>query len=222
MSPEGIHLVRPDESSTPPDTIMIIRHGEKPTPHAGSARGVLPDGKHDPHSLTVYGWVRAGALIELFAPSWGEPPAGLRRPDTIYAAGFDGGHSKRALETVFPLAARLGLMVNHRFGHGDEKRMARQLKSRPGASVVSWHHDGIPKIVKHLGTVRPTPPAQWPEDRYDMVWVFVRDADGWTFHQVPQLLVPGDLPYPIIDPDSEESDLGDGDGDEVVRGARRG
>ena len=88
--------------------------------------------------------------------------------------------------------------------------------------MVSWHHEGIPKIIKHLGPVRPAPPAQWPEDRYDMVWVFVRAADGWTFHQVPQLLVPGDLPYPIIDPDGEESDLDDGDGDEVVRGARRG
>jgi len=178
---------------------MIIRHGEKPIHHVGSAQGILPDGKADAHSLTVYGWVRAGALIELFAPSWGEPPAGLRRPDAIYAASFTGGRSKRALETVLPLAARLGVQVVDRFGHGHEKRLATHLKAHPGVSVVSWHHEGIGKIVEHLGDVSPAPPAVWPEDRYDMVWVFTRVGPGWRFDQVPQLLVPGDRPYPITD-----------------------
>src|SRR5689334_24562535 len=78
--------------------VMIIRHGEKPLDHGDSPQGVLPDGKQDPQSLTVYGWVRAGALIELFAPSWGEPPARLRRPSSIYAASCAGGRSKRALQ----------------------------------------------------------------------------------------------------------------------------
>lgn len=223
MNPEGIPVVQPDEHPDPPATIMIIRHGEKPMHHARSAQGILPNGKHDPQSLTVYGWVRAGALIELFAPSWGEPPAGLRRPDTIYAASFAGGHSKRALETVFPLAARLGVEVVDRFGHGDEKHLAKQLKDHIGVSVVSWHHEGIGKIVRHLGEVSPTPPAVWPEDRYDMVWVFTRAGQGWRFDQVPQLLVPGDRPYPITDTDAEaepERDLPAVT--EVVRDARSG
>lgn len=200
MSPEGSNLVGPDEHPATPATIMIIRHGEKPmNHHPGSPMGILPDGRHDPHSLTVYGWVRAGALIELFAPSWGEPPAGLRRPDSIYAASYAGGRSKRALETVFPLAARLGVEVVHRFGHGAEKHLAKELRARSGVSVVSWHHEGITKIVKHLGEVSPTPPSVWPENRYDMVWVFTRAGEGWRFDQVPQLLVPGDRPYPITD-----------------------
>ena len=180
---------------------MIIRHGEKPAQH--SAQGVLPDGKHDNHSLTVHGWVRAGALIELFAPAHGEPPVGLRRPDSIYAASYTGGRSKRALETVFPLAERLGVQIDHGFGHGDEKKLARQLTTRSGATVVSWHHEGIPKIIKHLGDVSPAPPALWPEARYDLVWVFTRDGEGWQFDQVPQELVPGDLPYAMSDPDPE-------------------
>jgi broad specificity phosphatase PhoE len=189
-------VARPDE---PPDpsVIMIIRHGEKPLHDGDSPEGILPNGKQDPQSLTVYGWVRAGALIELFAPSWGEPPAGLHRPSSIYAASCAGGRSKRALQTVLPLAARLGVPVVHRFGHGDEKHIANELASRSGVSVVSWHHEGITKLVQHLGEVRPEPPQEWPEDRYDMVWVFTRDGHAWRFDQVPQLLVSGDLPYPI-------------------------
>ena len=222
MTHEGIHLVRPDERPGSPSTVMIIRHGEKPVHGAGALQGVLPDGKPDAQSLTVYGWVRAGALIELFAPSWGEPPAGLRRPDSIYAASFHGGHSKRALETVFPLAARLGIQVVHRFGHGDEKRLAKQIRTRPGVTLVSWHHDGIAKIVKRLGDVTPTPPAAWPEDRYDMVWVFTRAAGGWRFTQVPQLLVPGDLPYPISDDDPADAVDSDGTDVDDARSARSG
>jgi len=61
--------------------IMLIRHAEKPMHPTGSPRGVDPEGQHDPHSLTVTGWVRAGALVELFAPSRGAPFADVPRPD---------------------------------------------------------------------------------------------------------------------------------------------
>ena len=76
--------------------IMLIRHAEKPLHPSSSPHGVNPDGQEDPHSLTVTGWIRAGALVELFAPSRGDPPAELRRPDTIYASAHAGGHSKRS------------------------------------------------------------------------------------------------------------------------------
>ena len=51
--------------------IMLIRHAEKPLHPSGSPHGVDQEGQQDPHSLTVTGWIRAGALIELFAPSTG-------------------------------------------------------------------------------------------------------------------------------------------------------
>src|SRR5689334_25395283 len=88
--------------------IMLIRHAEKPLHASGSPHGVNPEGQQDPHSLTVTGWIRAGALIELFAPSHGEPRAELRRPDTIYGSAHAGSQSKRSVQTVSPLAARLG------------------------------------------------------------------------------------------------------------------
>jgi len=175
---------------------MLIRHAEKPH-HSGSPHGVTPEGHHDHHSLTVEGWIRAGALIGLFSPARGEPPAGLCRPHTVYGAAFEGGHSKRSVQTVTPLATRLGLEVVQRYAAGDEARLAEELVARPGAMVVSWHHESIFKIARYLGEVTPAPPEEWPEDRYDVVWTFTREASVWHFGQVPQMLMPGDLPYPI-------------------------
>jgi hypothetical protein len=77
--------------------------------------------------------------------------------------------------------------------------------------LIGWQHGEIPTIlttiVKVTGlTVNPTPPStwpppKWPGTRFDLVWVFdlVTSAQGpsWTFTQVPQLLLAGDLPTPI-------------------------
>ena len=176
--------------------IMIIRHAEKPLP-GRAARGITRSGRPDKRSLTVDGWQRAGALIDLLAPARGLPPAGLDTPAAIYASAAVRGRSKRAIETVKPLADRLGLKVVDRYAPGDEAKLVDELVARPGASLVSWHHKSISKIVERLGAVTPTPPAHWPEDRYDMVWTFTRDGDGWRFEQVLQLLLAGDQPEPI-------------------------
>jgi hypothetical protein len=191
------HTEHWDHSAEQPQIIMLIRGAEKP--HNPSPHGVTAEGDFDQHSLTVNGWTRAGALIGLFAPFRGEPPAGLRRPSTVYGTAAEEGHSKRSVQTVAPLAARLGLEVVHRYSTGDEAHLVKELTARPGAVVVSWNHDAIHKIIEHLGDVTPTPPAHWPGDRYDLVWTFTRTADGWTFAQVPQMLLAGDLPYPITD-----------------------
>jgi hypothetical protein len=175
--------------------IMVIRNAEKPN-HTGP-HGVTADGEFDHNSLTVSGWLRAGALVGLFAPFRGEPPVGLRRPDTVYASAYEEGHSKRSVQTVTALAARLGLEVVRRYTSGDESHLAKELSSRPGATVVCWSHDSIHKLTEHLGDVTPVPPAHWPADRFDVVWTFTRNGAGWTFAQVPQMLLAGDLPYPI-------------------------
>ena len=183
-----------------PDTrmIMLIRHAEKPLHPSGSPHGINPDGEEDPHSLTVTGWIRAGALVELFAPSRGDPPAELRRPDTIYASAHAGGHSKRSMQTVSPLAARIGLKVVKRYAAGDEGHRTKEISARPGATLIAWHHEAHHKIPEHLGTVEPIPPDYWPPDRFDVIWTFTPDGNGvWRFAQMPQLLLPGDLPYPI-------------------------
>ena len=190
---------RSHDNGQPTDNriIMLIRHAEKPLHPSDSPRGVDPDGREDPHSLTVTGWIRAGALVELFAPSRGEPPAELRRPDTIYASAHAGGHSKRSMQTVGPLAARLGLQVVKRYAAGDEAHLVKEISTRPGATLIAWHHEALHRIGHHLGEVHPNPPSCWPADRFDLIWTFTPDGHGWHFAQVPQLLLPGDLPYPI-------------------------
>ncbi|QYN39899.1 hypothetical protein K1T35_23540 [Pseudonocardia sp. DSM 110487] len=179
---------------------MIIRHAEKPLP-TGPVSGISPSGRRDKRSLTIDGWQRAGALVELFAPMRGGPPTGLWRPDAVYAAAARHGRSRRSIETVEPLARQLGLEVDDRYEPGQEAQLAAELVDRPGVTLVSWHHKSLSKIVDLLeeitAAITPAPPQHWPADRYDMVWVFVRAGDGWRFAQVPQLLLPGDQPVPI-------------------------
>jgi hypothetical protein len=83
--------------------------------------------------------------------------------------------------------------------YGDEAHLVREIVERLGATLISWHHPAIHKIVNHLQPARPTPPRHWPHDRFDVVWTFDRSAAGWVFDQVPQMLLPGDLPDPIAD-----------------------
>ena len=187
---------------------MIIRHAEKPI-HSDGPRGITPDGEDDKHSLTVNGWIRAGALVGLFAPPCGERPAGLCRPDTYLRPGpARKATANDRSRPSLPLAARLGLDVITRYATGDEARLAKELSARPGATLVAWKHEAIHTIAEHLGEVTPAPPANWPGDRYDVVWTFTRNGDGWRFAQVPQMLLPGDLPYPIAEVVPAEPRLG--------------
>jgi broad specificity phosphatase PhoE len=169
---------------------MIIRHGEKPD---GSSPGVDPDGKPDDNSLTGIGWNRAHRLVDLLAPTQGPPRRGLARPTAIYAAGAnDKGEGERTRETVQPLAQKLGITVNTDFGKGDEKALVNTVTVRPGTTLISWQHGEIPALVAAFPSVTPAPPAQWPDDRFDVVWTLTKTADGWHFAQLPELLLPQD------------------------------
>ncbi|MGW4528816.1 hypothetical protein [Amycolatopsis sp. NPDC004378] len=176
--------------------IMIIRHGEKPA-GSGAPQGIDVDGNTDLHSLTVAGWTRAGALVELFAPGAGSLRAGLARPTAIYAAGGTGGEGQRPRETVGPLAARLGVPVTTTFAKGGEAALAAEVACRSGVTLICWQHEEIPALTTAVGTVGPAPPQSWPDNRFDVVWVLAPTGAGWSFTQVPQLLLAGDSVDPI-------------------------
>ncbi|MEZ0110024.1 broad specificity phosphatase PhoE [Catenulispora sp. EB89] len=190
------------------DVLMIIRHAEKPT-GSGAPYGLTADGVQDDHSLTIQGWTRAGALVGLFDPrdSSGGPVAlraGLTRPAVVAAAaaGTGGSNSKRPQETVTPLASALGVTLETQFSVGQEAALATWLMGPTGPSgptLVAWEHQHIPDIIAGLGQVTPKPPTSWPGARFDIVYVFTRAAGtgGWTFTQVPQSLLAGDLSSPI-------------------------
>jgi hypothetical protein len=178
-------------TTTAPGTlVMIIRHGEKPT---GSDKGFDPSGQWDKSSLTLAGYQRAGRLVNVFDPPQGPPRPGLARPTLLYAAGAnDDGEGKRTRQTLAPLARRLGLSVNTNFGKGEEGALVADVISRPGPALICWQHGEIPAIAEAFGDVSPTPPSEWPDERYDLVWTLTASTQGWNIAQIPEMVMPGD------------------------------
>lgn len=178
-----------------PEQITIVRHGEKPPP-AGQPQGIDENGKPHPHSLVVRGWQRAGALVNFFCAP-GDPS--IRCPTRLYSPprhGSDGDHG-RPFETISPLAAKLGTAIDVSFVLDQEHELARDVLASGGVVLISWEHKRIPKIANAL-LGRDAAPQQWPDDRYDVVWVFDLQPDGgYAFRQVPQLLLGGDRAEPI-------------------------
>jgi len=190
--------------STTPTTskIMVIRHAEKPS---GKIQAMQVDGSHDPESLIVQGWQRAGALTALFAPFRGPlQNSALATPTMIYASGFrtkgepknGDSKSKRPVETVTPLSQRLGLTINESYGkdnEGPEAMVANAIQQK-GVVLVAWQHEEIALIANTiLGNT--SAPQDWPGDRFDLVWVFDLDTTTgkYALTQVPQNLLVGDL-----------------------------
>jgi hypothetical protein len=176
--------------------VIVIRHAQKPTSHPRHL-GVREDGTTDPESLTVRGWLHAGALAAVFGAPGAHPvEAHLDRPDFIFAAGPGkkqviikgksvtvGSHSRRPLETVTPMAERLGLVPLTIFTKGEEQALVRDALSRDGVVLICWQHEDIPTIGNLVLGNDTTVPQSWPEDRYDLIWVFDRSGDSWTFRQ---------------------------------------
>jgi hypothetical protein len=200
----------PQEAPMPtPTTIMLIRHAEKPY---GKHFGVDEHGNQNPESLIVRGWQRAGAITALFDPAAGPLQSiYLVVPTVIYAsnpvtssvaskkaAKKIGSKSRRPLETITPLATRLGLTPNLSFVEGQEKELAADVLTQSGVVLVAWQHEEIPTIAKHIvGANPPLPPypKKWPSNRFDVVWVFwppTPPSTPWNFAQVPQQLLAGD------------------------------
>ena len=176
--------------------VIVIRHAQKPTSHPKHL-GVREDGTRDFESLTVRGWLHAGALAAVFGGPEPHPvEAHLDRPDFIFVAGTGkkqviidgksvtvGSHSRRPLETVTPMAERLGLEPLTIFTKGEEQALVRDALSRDGVVLICWQHEDIPTIGNLILGNDTTVPQSWPEDRYDLIWVFDRSGASWTFRQ---------------------------------------
>jgi broad specificity phosphatase PhoE len=181
----------------PTSKIMVIRHAEKPN----GASGVMPDGTGNSEALIPTGWQRAGALVGLFVPPGGHfADPHLATPQAVYASGI-GHHSKslRPQQTVAPLAAKLGLSVDTGHAKGDEAALVQAATAIGGTVLIAWEHEAIPAIAQLVLGGNQGVPQHWPDDRFDLVWVFDRpDGQGtWSFTQVPQRLLAGDRADPI-------------------------
>jgi hypothetical protein len=177
--------------------IMVIRHGEKPSAD-GSIVGVDCSGAANPDELSVLGWQRAGALVGFFAEANGVRRPGIYKPDFLFAPGTTQKvTSVRAAHTLAPLAGFIGTTMSTRFTKGEEPALVRTATALPGTILVAWEHRAIVDIANALMGRNDRTPQAWPDDRFDLVWVFERNESNWRFSQVPQLLLPGDSAKPI-------------------------
>lgn len=174
-------------------TIMIIRHGEKPS-KAALPVGIDLAGQPDTRSLTKQGWIRAASLVGLFVPQPGSGRTPLPRPSMIYASGTgDGGtEGNRPRQTVRPLAMALRVPVDTSYSRGDEAQLLVRAAAQPGPTLICWQHGEIPTMAAAFGRAAPAPPREWPDNRYDVVWTFTSTGSGWRFDQVLERLLPGD------------------------------
>ena len=177
----------------PATKIMLIRHAEKPNGDGGP--GLMPDGTQNPEALTATGWIRANALVGLFAPNGAAQRPPLGRPASLFASG---SQSLRPKQTLALLSASLGLPIMT-FLKGQEAELVAAVKAAEGPALISWQHEAIPEIATLiLGRSDGVPPV-WPGHRFDLVWVFDLQGDGTrSFVQAPQLLMPGDSAKPIM------------------------
>jgi hypothetical protein len=173
--------------------IMLIRHAEKPNNMDG---GVSPTGVRDKTSLSVKGWQRAGALAVLFSPPGIIAQPALAVPRFLFASAVS---SQRPVQTVLPLSRKLNLPITGG-RRGEEKKLLEQVSSCDGPVLISWQREQIPGLAKLLLKGSPdeeTSPMFWPQNRFDVTWVFDLQSGIYRFQQIPQCLLGGDSDSPI-------------------------
>jgi hypothetical protein len=178
---------------------MLIRHAEKPAKDSAPF-GVTSEGERSKESLEVRGWQRAGALASLLAPANGHfQHAALAKPQFLFASKpLRRKGSKRPLETLTPLADKLAIRINSNFQRSDFENMLEEVFSCKGVVLICWQREYIPEIAAHILGNNKIAPPDWPEDCFDMIWVFdLRSSSKYTFKQVPQKLLGADLTTPI-------------------------
>jgi phosphohistidine phosphatase SixA len=143
------------------EKLLVMRHGEK---------AADPD---DP-DLTPAGRNRAEALPAYIEATFG-------RPDFIFAATVS-RHSARPLETVQPLANKVGLRVNTDFADQDYGSLAKHLRKDSTYDgklvVICWHHGNIPNLMNALAAPRGSYPDPWPRDVFNLILEAKFDAGG--------------------------------------------
>lgn len=180
--------------------ILLIRHAEKPAKD-DAPFGVTLKGDRSKESLEVRGWQRAGALTHLLAPPDGRfQHDALARPQFLFASKpVKRRGSKRPIETITPLAEKLGVEINTEYRRSELESMLDEVFSHKGVVLVCWQREYIPQIASYILDYKRSVPEEWPEDRFDMFWVFDLEPKSgrYKFKQVPQRLLSGDRVTPI-------------------------
>ncbi|WP_133128687.1 histidine phosphatase family protein [Legionella nagasakiensis] len=150
-------------------TIVFIRHGEKPLPPL-SGEG----------QLTCKGLNRALKLPQTLNKKFGRPPNYIFAPNTAGSIedGSDSPNSYvRPLATIEPTAIQYGLPVNTSFTFDDDQSVVAELISSPyhnSLIFVAWEHNNIVTISRGIMTLLgadPTIIPDWPQNDFDSLYV---------------------------------------------------
>ena len=161
-------------ADTKVETIVFVRHGEKPP--------------EDDGQLTAQGLNRALALPDVLIGKFGRAdsvfaPATTKRETSHHRGPFS---YVRPLMTIEPTAIRLGLPVETKFAFDEISGLQSELctPSYQHATVfIAWEHHLLDDLVKRLmaafgGNAADVP--DWPDEDFDSIFI-VRlrtDAQG--------------------------------------------
>ena len=152
-------------------TIVILRHGEKPTLGLGQ--------------LSCQGLNRALALSKILLSRYGNPIA-IYAPNPAIKKDDKGVPYAyvRPLATIEPLAIRAGMPVSIDWELTDIEALATKLLEREeGTQVVAWEHHWAEKLARQLFSStggNPDEVPRWLDDDFDSLFVIrlSRDSSG--------------------------------------------
>jgi hypothetical protein len=160
-----------DATNSMTETIVCIRHGEKPSGGLGQ--------------LTIRGLNRSLALPKVLLGKYGKPQYIFAPNPTETVDGKPGYYYIRPIATIEPTAIQCGLPLNTRFGYTEVKDLENELTKTnyQGATVfVAWEHGWLDRFAKNFvadngGNAQSVP--MWRGDEYDMIFVFkLKTANG--------------------------------------------
>jgi hypothetical protein len=155
----------PAPLQTDVETIVFLRHGEKPPGGLGQ--------------LTCQGLNRALALPPVLISKFGKADY-IFAPDPagkVTEGGLRQFDYLRPLATIEPTAIRLGLPVRTDFRYHDIGGLQRELTRQQyhkALMFVAWEHSELDRMVKNFVSAFGGNPAEvpgWPGEDYDSLYV---------------------------------------------------
>ena len=146
------------------NTVLIIRHSEKPTQGSG---------------LTPQGEARAKAYIKYFQNFRdGDLAFGV---DGLYA-GADSAESMRPRLTLEPLHAATGMALHDSVGTKESAKLVDELRTTQHGvhPLVAWRHGQIPALLTAFGASPEAllPGGKWPDEVFDWVIALSFNSKG--------------------------------------------
>lgn len=153
-----------DLTNSTTETIICIRHGEKPPGGLGQ--------------LTIRGLNRSLALPKVLLGKYGKPNYIFAPNPTETVDGKPGYYYVRPLATIEPTAIQCGLPVNTRFGYTEIKGLENELTKTNYQSAtvfIAWEHGWLDHFAKNFVEDNGGDPKKvpiWMPGEYDMIFVF--------------------------------------------------